>query len=293
VLGSGPWSLYYGDLVGDGGVHLVEAWWDESTRRELPVRGMLALEKELLWLRARHPTHATFAEASVPDWLAGRAARRLEVRQPASMLFLNRGTRFEARPLPLEAQLTPAFGLVVADFDGDGREDLFVAQNFFGTRPEDGPLDAGRGLLLRGDGTGGFTPVPGPESGLLIYGEQRGAATADYDGDGRPDLVVAQHGDATRLFRNQIGRPGLRVRLNGPPSNPAGVGATLWLEFENGGRGPAREIRAGGGYGSQDALTPVLAVPERPRALHVRWPGGRVTRHPVPPGAREVVVTAG
>lgn len=291
VHGTGPWSLYFGDLVGDGGVHLVEAWWDTDTRRDLPMRGLLALEKELLWIRARYPTHAAFAEAGVSDLLAGRTARRIEARQPASLLFLNRGSRLEPRPLPLEAQLAPAFGLVVADFDGDGREDLFVAQNFFGTRPEDGPLDAGRGLLLRGDGQGGFTPVPGTESGIIIYGEQRGAATADYDGDGRPDLVVAQYGEATRLFRNAAGRPGLRVRLNGPPDNPAGVGATLWLEFARG-RGPVREIRAGGGYLSQDAFTTVLATPEPPRAVHVRWPGGRMTRHPLTHGTREVVLAA-
>ena len=291
VLGPGPWSLYHGDLVGDGGVHLVEAWWDEHTRRDLPVRGLSDLEKELLWLRTRFPTHAAFADAGVAELLAGRAAARLEVRQPASRVFLNRGARFEARPLPLEAQLAPAFGLVVADFDGDGHEDLFVAQNFFGTRPEDGPLDAGRGLLLHGDGTGGFTPVPGTESGLVIYGEQRGAATADYDGDGRPDLVVTQHGNTTRLFRNQAGRPGLRVRLRGPPANPAGVGAAVWLEWENGGRGPAREIRAGGGWWSQDAFTVVLATPERPRTLHVRWPGGRVTTRALGREAREMEVT--
>ncbi|NJN36689.1 MAG: DUF4118 domain-containing protein [Nitrospiraceae bacterium] len=40
-------------------------------------------------------------------------------------------------------------------------------------------LDAGRGLWLRGDGRGGFAAVPGQESGLNVYGEQRGAAAAD------------------------------------------------------------------------------------------------------------------
>ncbi len=290
IVAPGPWRLYYGDFVGDGGVHLVEAWREAATGRDWPWRPLGVLEKELIWLRARFPTHAAFARATVPELLVGFASRVLEVRQPASRLWLNCGSRLEPRTLPLEAQLAPAFGLTVADFDGDGHEDLFLAQGFFGTHPQDGRLDAGRGLLLQGDGRGGFRALSGQESGVILYGEQRGAATADYDGDGRPDLVVTQAGDATRLLRNQSGRPGLRVRLDGPPGNPAGVGALLRLDCD-GRLGPAREIRAGGGYWSQDSLTPVLALPAPPRALHVRWPGGRQTVSPLPPEAREVVVS--
>jgi hypothetical protein len=52
-----------------------------------------------------------------------------------SMVFLNRGDAFEAQPLPVEAQFAPAFGLAVGDFDGDGNEDLFLAQNFFDPKP--------------------------------------------------------------------------------------------------------------------------------------------------------------
>ena len=44
------------------------------------------------------------------------------------MVFLNRGDHFEARPLPLEAQFAPAFGLTVADFDGDGDLDLLCGE---------------------------------------------------------------------------------------------------------------------------------------------------------------------
>ena len=69
----------------------------------------------------------------------------------------------------------------MGDFDGDGREDLFVSQNFFGTDRETGRLDGGRGLWLRGDGRGGLTAVSGLESGVKVYGEQRGAALAEAD----------------------------------------------------------------------------------------------------------------
>ena len=45
--------------------------------------------------------------------------------------------------LPPEAQRAPAHGVSVADFDGDGSEDLFLAQNLFPTEIATMRLDAG------------------------------------------------------------------------------------------------------------------------------------------------------
>src|SRR6185503_9213662 len=142
-------------------------------------------------------------------------AREVRAVTLASMVFLNRGNHFEAVELPWEAQVAPVFSINVADVDGDGHEEVFLAQNFFATRPEVPRLDAGRGLWLRGDGSGKWRPMSGQESGVKIYGEQRGAALADFNEDGRVDLVVTQNGAPTRLYQNVTGKPGLRVRLAG------------------------------------------------------------------------------
>src|SRR5439155_24144968 len=142
-----------------------------------------------------------------------------------NMAFINRGDHFEAHPLPTEAQVAPAFYAGIADFDGGGREDVFLSENFYPTAPGLPRYDEGRGLLLTGDGNGGLDPVPASRSGILVYGDQRGAAYADYDKDGRLDLVVSQNGSTTRLLHNRGARPGLRVRLAGPASNPDAVGA--------------------------------------------------------------------
>ena len=126
------------------------------------------------------------------------------------------------------------------------------------------------------------------ESGIDIHGEQRAAALCDYDGDGRIDLVVTQNSAQTRLFKNSNARPGLRVRLRGPPGNPEGVGATIRL-FQNDQASPAREIHAGSGYWSQDSATQVMAI-ERRNRIWVRWPGGKTTTGDVPTEAKGIEV---
>ena len=177
----------------------------------------------------------------------------------------------------------------MADFDGDGNEDLVLAQNFFGSEIETSRCDAGRGLLLPGDGEGNFRALPGQESGLVVYGEQRGAAVADFDGDGRADLAITQNRGSTKLWRNTQGRPGLRVRLRGQAANPHGIGGVVRLKF--GERwGPARELHAGAGYWSQDSATLLLAMPAGPSQIEVRWPGGKTTTTAVPESAKEISV---
>ncbi len=122
-----------------------------------------------------------------------------------------------------------------------------------------------------------------------MYGEGRGAAFADYDADGRVDLAVSQNAAPAVLLHNRGAKPGLRVRLAGAPANPSGVGAVLRVEYESG-LGPAREVKAGSGYWSQDQLLQVLGLRETPRALRVRWPDGRETRHEIAVDVGEVRV---
>lgn len=280
----GPWRLFYGDWNRDGIGDIIEA-----ARRGtdwLPLRDRRALALAFPDLPNRFATHETFGHATVQDILGGAFAQTpyVEATRLESGVFLNRGSRFEFRPLPAEAQRTPVFGINAADFDGDGNEDLFVAQNFFGTASEHSREDAGVGLWLQGTGRGEFAPVDPAVSGLMIWGEQRGSAVADFNHDGRVDLAVAQNNSTTRLFVNRGAKLGLRVTLNGPASNPGAVGAQLRIVYADGRMGPVRVIQAGSGYWSCDAVVPVLGLAEPPTALWIRWPGGKEQQAPVPAG---------
>src|SRR5262249_25425119 len=158
------------------------------------------------------PTQESFGATGVTELLGDRrkTAKVLPAVWLETTVFLNRGDHFEVRVLPPEAQFAPAFGICVGDLDGDGQEDIFLSQNFFAVDGDTPRYAAGRGLCLAGDGKGNFRPIPGQESGIKIYGEQRGCALCDYDGDGRADLVVTQNGAETKLYRNTGARRGLR-----------------------------------------------------------------------------------
>jgi hypothetical protein len=282
-----PLRLYYGDWRGNGAVDVLEARFDGGLGKIVPSRPLDVVGAALPFVAERFPSFRSYATASVADVLGDRPRQELQAAVLETTLFLNRGARFEARPLPAEAQHSVAFGLAGADFDGDGAVDVFLGQNFFAVPLEASRQDAGRGLCLRGDGRGGFRAVPGGESGVRLEGEQRGVAVADFDEDGRVDLVVGQNAGPTRLFRNERGRPGLRVRLQGPPGNPRGIGAVV-RPVRGGLPGPARAVQAGSGYLAQDSAVLVLAgAPER---VEVRWPGGRQVNAQIPPGAVEVIV---
>jgi len=286
-----PPRIYYDDFDGNGSMDIIESYYEPGLSKFVPERRLDGLARGVSFVKSMFPSYQQYADAGVAD-IFGRKIETAHVISASGLdhkIFFNRGNHFEAVSLPIEAQFAPAFGVNVADYDGDGHEDLFIAQNFFATTPETPRLDAGRGLWMRGDGRGNLTPVPGQLTGVKVYGECRGSATADFDRDGRIDLAVAQNGAATKLYRNVGAKPGLRVRLSGSEHNPDGVGATIRLMF--GERyGPAREIHAGSGYWSQDSVVQVFGVPEAPAKIWVRWPGGELTTTDIPRSTLEIRV---
>jgi hypothetical protein len=261
--------LVHGDIGGDGFYDALEARFDVAAQRLLPRHRLVTLEQLFPFLREQFPTHRRYAAATVQQLFAGQLAgvKLLKASHLASVVLLNRGGRFETKPLPVEAQLTPVSGAAVADFDGDGNEDVFLSQNYFALRVEDYRMDAGEGLLMLGDGRGGFLTVFGHRSGIQVYGEQRGCAVGDLNNDGRPDLLITQSKGRPKLYFNALGQAGLRVR--------ADQGTVLRPVYDDGSKGPARLVSGGTGRYSRNSRTQLLGAAKRIRSLEVTWSTGR------------------
>ena len=77
---------------------------------------MVTLELVFPFLRERFPTHRRYGSATFQQIFAGQltGAKLIKASRLASVVLLNRGGKFESRPLPVEAQLTPVMGASVA-----------------------------------------------------------------------------------------------------------------------------------------------------------------------------------
>ncbi|MDP4148540.1 MAG: VCBS repeat-containing protein [Bacteroidota bacterium] len=147
----------------------------QGERKEFPEPTRDAIAKVMPIIKKKFATYKPYASATMdevltPDQRDG--AMRLKVNTLQSCYLRNDGGgKFTAIPLPPEAQVSALSGMVVDDFDGDGNLDVLINGNDFGTEIGIGRYDALNGLLLKGDGTGGFTPLSILQSGIYIPGD--------------------------------------------------------------------------------------------------------------------------
>lgn len=173
------------------------------------------------------------------------------------------------------------FGLFFVDADLDGWQDLFMVNGHVVNeeRLRNVPY-AQRPQLFRNQGDGTFSEVaPAPETGLDIRLIGRGAAYADYDGDGDLDLLLTANQGGAYLLRNETVRAGsfVRVLARGTQSNRDGIGARTHLYSTAGQRRTAR-VRTGGSYLSHSELAVTFGLPpgEAVERLEIHWPSGLI-----------------
>ncbi len=182
-------------------------------------------------------------------------------------------------PVGRASLLSVTWSVFFLDYDLDGYPDIFAANG--GTDESQG-MDARARLsqpplLLKNRGNGTFenvTPAVGVAFNRPLMA--RGAAYADFDGDGDLDLAIATLAGPAYLFRNDGGNRNnwLRVRAVGSRSNRSALGAVVRVTSASGTQWST--VHSGSSYASQSELALTFGLGRDPgvSTIEVRWPSG-------------------
>jgi hypothetical protein len=165
----------------------------------------LALKHDLLSqipsLKKKFLKYESYKDATINDIFTPEqlnAATKLEATNFSSSILINDGKgNFKIEPLPIEAQFSPVFAILVDDLDKDGDIDLLLGGNLYRVKPEVGRYDASYGTFLKGDGRGNFKTVLNRDCGLMIDGEVRDIKRIKV---GKDNLIIVARNNDTPIF---------------------------------------------------------------------------------------------
>jgi hypothetical protein len=196
-----PAHLYEGDFDKNGQDECIPTYYKADGKsypyylRGDMVAQMPALKKKFL----RYDAYAgkTIDEIFTEDEL--KDINVLTVNQPQTCIFYNDGKgNFTAKPLPQRAQFAPIFGIAVTDLNNDGINDIFLAGNFYGLKPEVGRQDANYGVTYLGGPNKAYSYIEPVNSGLFVKGEVRDVKEIKTK-KGKV-IVVARNNEQLQIF---------------------------------------------------------------------------------------------
>ncbi len=186
---SRPVSMISGDFADNSITEQIICTYNGDTQFPMVLRHDLV--GALPYLKKKFLKYADYKEKKLQDIFTEEQLKKsvkLEAYDMLTTLFLNNGKNgFAIKPLPTEAQFAPVYGIAVADFDRDGKQDILLGGNFYQSKPEAGIYDGSYGLFLKGNGTGSFIAEPIAESNFFIKGAIR---DIQYIKTGKGNLVL-------------------------------------------------------------------------------------------------------
>jgi hypothetical protein len=128
-------------------------------------------------------------------------AYHLTAKTLANSYIENQGNgKFAIKQLPLRAQVSSIFGMVVYDVNGDGNLDLVYHGNFYNKESETERNDAFIGEILLGDGHGNFTYLPSRESGFVSAKDAKALSMIYVGKNQMPVLIGTNNNDKMFAF---------------------------------------------------------------------------------------------
>jgi ASPIC and UnbV/FG-GAP-like repeat len=214
--------------------------------KEFPAAGRDDILERVPSLRKRYVEYKAFATSDMNEIFTSpmqKDAQHLKVTMLQSCYLRNDGNgKFTMIPLPKEAQFAVLNGMLADDFDGDGNLDVLINGNDYGTEVSIGRFDALNGLLLKGDGSGGFSPLSILQSGIYIPGNGK-ALVKLLSAKGSYLVAASQYKGPLKVFE-------LKRKINVVPLNPSDEYALI--KYKNG-TTEKKEFYYGSSFLSQSA----------------------------------------
>ena len=197
-----PASIYARDFDNNGSIDPVMCFFIQGI--SYPFYPKDDIQTQMPFIKKKFPTYESYANQTITGIFSQeelKGALVLKASKFESCYIENKGDgQFELIPLPREAQFSPVYSILTGDYNNDGNIDMILGGNFFGSRIQFGEYDAGKGLLLTGDGKGNFTVVENDVSGFYIEGEVRDIAEITLASEEKI-LIFALNNDSARLYR--------------------------------------------------------------------------------------------
>ncbi len=170
-----PVTITYSDFNEDGTLMPLLCYYIQG--KSYPYYTRDELMDQMPWLQKKFARYADFADAQLSDIFPAEklaVAKTIKINLLESVLLQNTGNhRLEVKKLPMSAQTSMVNGIVDDHIKGKVSGDLILAGNFYPFRSQFGPLDAGIGTVLLGDGKGSFATPDYSKTGLDINGDVR------------------------------------------------------------------------------------------------------------------------
>ena len=194
-------DIYLDDFDDNGQKDIVLSYYYNGD--QFPVRGLQCSSEQIPEIKDKFENFDDFAIATVSDIYTTRGLRgslHYSATTFASSYVENKGDgTFELRALPNEAQVSSVNGIVIKDFNGDGRSDILLAGNFFVSEVETPRNDASVGLVLLGDHAGNFVPVSPKKSGFFAHKDTR--AMGLIKSKTNDMVILANNNDSPQFFK--------------------------------------------------------------------------------------------
>jgi hypothetical protein len=201
-----PIIAYHSDFDNNGRYDVIITQFllsKDGTRKSFPVHFRSDLGKQLDMMNRKFTTYHDYSEATIEDMFAPgelENALKSSATWMTNSYIENLGDgKFSISPLPGKAQWAPINDMIAEDLNGDGNLDLMVVGNSFNNSVFWGPMDALNGLVMLGDGKGGFKCVEYPETGFLVPGDAKALVQLPLS-DGSKLYIASQNQDSLKAF---------------------------------------------------------------------------------------------